>query len=159
MFSEWINAQSSIELARIGSDRKDRRLKASPNTLKEKTETAPSQTAYKNPYVRGSSAVEVSPGLNRATTNECKICDRKGHDFARQCDRFQKMGDKEQWEACTSAGKRLCRNCLKSSCNLFGKCPERPGQCRTCQDSHHQDMQCKPEGMRSLSSPFNSRRQ
>merc|ERR1712015_248277 len=49
VFSEWINAQSSIELARIGSDRKDLRIKASTTTIKEKTESAPSQPAYQTP--------------------------------------------------------------------------------------------------------------
>ena len=50
VFSEWINAQSSIELARIGSDRKDRRPQTSLTTQKEKTETA-----YQPPHRGGKS--------------------------------------------------------------------------------------------------------
>ena len=52
MFSEWINAQSSIELARIGSDRKDLRPKAPPTVQKEKTGSPFSQTAYQTPHQR-----------------------------------------------------------------------------------------------------------
>ena len=159
IFADWIKAQASIELERIGSDKKESLSSSSLTTPSERTGIAPSQTTYQTPHVRGSSTVGISPGPDRVPTDDCKICGRKDHDCALQCGRFQRMGVKEQWEACTSAGKRLCRNCLKSRCELFGKCSQRRGQCRTCQDSHHQDMQCKPEGMRSLSSPFNSRRQ
>ena len=166
--AEWIESQAkilrreSINLAGpippTPSVSRTQALKEGTIAQNERQGAAPSQPAYQPPHARGTSGNGTSPGPNRAPTNDCKICGRKDHDFALQCDRFQRMGVREQWEACTSDGKRMCRNCLKSRCELFGRCPERQGQCRTCQDSHHRDMQCKPEGMRSLSSPFNNRR-
>ena len=147
MFSEWINAQSSIELTRIGSDRKDLRLKASQNMLNQKTGSAPRQTTDITQY---------SPSQNRVTKNSCKICGSKEHDDARQCDDFRRMTIDARQNACTPTGNRLCRHCLKSSCNAYGSCRLKT-QCWKCRKEHHGYIGC--ESVSPRNSPSNNNRQ
>ena len=150
IFAKWINVQLKIELRRRGPDRNEKPYPSSPTTEKVKPGSAQSQTADQPQH---------TPSQSRVMKNSCKICGGYGHDLALRCDRFQKMEVREQWKACMPGGKGLCRSCLKSSCNLLGRCPERPGQCGMCRDTHHRDMRCKPEGMRPPTSPFNNHQQ
>ena len=50
IFADWIKDQASIELERIGSDRRESLSSTSSTTQKEKTEPASSRTAYQPPH-------------------------------------------------------------------------------------------------------------
>ena len=140
--NQWINTQSSIELARIGSDRKDLRLKSPPTAQKGKSGFAPSQPNFQPTYQRTTSPVGTSPSQNRVTKDSCRICGSKEHDDARQCDDFRRMTIDARQNACTPTGNRLCRHCLKSSCNAYGSCRLKT-QCWKCREEHHGYIGCK----------------
>ena len=156
VFSEWINAQSSIELARIGSDRKDRRSQTSLTTQKEKTETA-----YQPPHARGISRVETPPRSRTVNAKDfpprCGGCRDPSH-VTFYCPKLNKLSPEEQWKNFNTG---ICRHCLDSQHphGSFWNCPLRGGEescpdCRNGDFSHHAKMKCNPERRRAYGSKF-----
>ena len=160
IFADWINAQASIELERIGSDRKESLSSSSPTAQNEKTGSALSQPASQPSLSRTTSPVGSSPGQNRAIRTSCKVCGKKDHESALECKEFRKLADDEKHRTCSSFGllaKRLCINCLNSSCNRFRDCPKKE-RCRTCRYDHHATIACRSDSMRN-SPGINNRQQ
>ena len=150
MFSGWINSQSNIELARIGSDRKDQRMKAPMTAQKEKTGSAPSQTASQLPPQR-------TPGTsyNRSVAKDdpdlCVICrhshpDRSLDHRTATCKilgaapNMGALDVDKRWDILRQYN--VCFSCLKTG-HRMNDCASPAPQCTKCNVGHSQQLLCQ----------------
>ena len=146
IFADWIKDQASIELERIGSDRKESLYCPSSTTPKERPEPA-----YQPSPQKTTSPVSTSTSQKRTSGTGCKVCGKKDHEIALDCDKFKELTDDEKHGTCSRyppLGKRLCIHCLNSRCDLFRDCPERQ-RCRRCRYDHHATIACRSDIMKS----------
>ena len=156
MFSEWINAQSSIELARIGSDRKDLRLKAPPTVQKEKTGSSFNQTASQTPHQKSPETSYVQRA-ERKESPPCVICKyiepTKSPDHSTaECKILKsprnhgKLDVDKRWQLLKE--HRICFTCLGPA-HDYRDCMTARTYCQDCQVSHNREIPC---GSRIISS-------
>ena len=151
VFADWIKDQASIELERIGSDRGESLSSISTTTPKEKTESAPSRSAYQPPHHRTPES---------SSPKRCRCCEGTAH-MTHDCPNLKNMSPEDQWTKFTG----ICRYCLdlRTPHGSFERCPlkDGPTNCKRCTkaDSHHQRMWCKPGNASGPLSRFNNRQQ
>ena len=161
IFADWIKDQASIELERIGSDRKESLSSPSMTTPIERGGSAPSQPAYQSPPTREISGVETPPRSRTINAKDfpprCGGCRDPSH-VTFYCPKLNKLSPEEQWKNFNTG---ICRHCLDSQHphGSFWNCPlrGRKESCPDCRDgdfSHHAKMKCNPERRRAYGSKF-----